>query len=75
MRDRLTGGDRHNLNMRRDTALVLTDPAVGEMEIVQCPGTEVTIPGNGSWVLISLPVETGDRRANTLFPVLTRRGV
>ena len=68
MRDRATSGDRNNVNMRRDSALTIQDPSVNEVEILQCPGTPVTLPGTGSWMLISLPVEAGERRAMALFP-------
>ncbi len=68
IRDLATGGDRLNANMRRDSTLLVPDQSVGDLEVLQCPGSVVTIPGNGAWVLMSLPVETGDRRADRLFP-------
>lgn len=70
MRD-ASGGGLVNLNMRRDSGVVIADPSVSELELLHCPGTPVTIPGTGGWLLISLPVEAGERRTQALFPFST----
>lgn len=71
--DAATGGDVYNLPMRRDSALTVANPAILNLEIALCGGLPVTIHGTGAWELISVPVETGDRRAGSLFP-LSRTG-
>lgn len=68
LRDAGSGGGLVHLNMRRDSAVTVVDPSVGELEILQCPGVPVEYPGTGSWMLISLPVDAGTRRTAQLFP-------
>jgi hypothetical protein len=68
MRDLLTAGSRYAVNMRRDSALAVADQSVDEVEILDCPGTPVSIPGNGSWRLVSIPVESGERLTKRIFP-------
>jgi hypothetical protein len=70
-RDAATGGGACNVNMRRDSGVVVPDlPPAGDavIEILQCGGVELVIPGNGEWRLVSVPVETGDRRSASIFP-------
>jgi len=71
MRDLPGAAATLNLNMRRDSAVVIADSSVHGVEILVCEGEEVTISGNGGWSLVSLPLETGDHRVGSIFPFFT----
>ncbi len=71
LRDPDGPGTKVNLNMRQDSSLVISDTSLHELEILLCTGAEITIPGDGGWILTSLPLETGDHRASSNFPFST----
>ncbi len=68
LRDAAGGGSLVNVNMRRDSGVVISDPSVSHLELINCTGTPVTIPGTGGWLLISMPVDAGERSTRALFP-------
>jgi hypothetical protein len=57
--------------MRKDSALIVSNPSVNTLSILVCTSVEVPIEGDGNWELVSLPVATGDRRKSSLFPYST----
>lgn len=65
LRDPLTHGSRFNANMRRDSTAVASDSS---FEILECAGEQLSYQGGGSWALLSVPLQVGDRRKSTLFP-------
>ncbi|MBI4546890.1 MAG: hypothetical protein HY707_02845 [Ignavibacteriae bacterium] len=68
LRDTLTHGSLVSVDMRKENSLTIVDSSITAFEIKQCRGNEIFYPGDGGWTLISLPVETGDRRTSSLFP-------
>jgi flagellar hook capping protein FlgD len=67
LRDTLTRS-AINVDMRNSGTVTVTDSSVSALEIVECKGTWYTYHGSGGWMLMSLPVDVGDRRRTTLFP-------
>jgi hypothetical protein len=68
LRDTLTHGNLYNIDMRVDSALVVSDSTIHVLEVIECEPVTISYPSDGNWVLLSLPVDVGDRRRSSLFP-------
>ncbi|HEY6191243.1 MAG TPA: FlgD immunoglobulin-like domain containing protein [Bacteroidota bacterium] len=67
LRDTLTRS-AISVDMRNTGTVIIGGPSESALEIVECKSVWYTYSGNGGWLLMSLPVDAGDRRKSTLFP-------
>lgn len=71
LRDAATQGSVYSVDMRKESTLVIGSAEASAFEIANCASVTIQIESNGGWSLVSLPVETADRRKITLFPYAT----